>query len=346
MVKGTLTGIWGLALSAAWAAPALAQYRTAAHEKLSGDSGWDYLTADADAKRLYVTRDTSVKVVDLATRKELGSSIPTEGAHGVALAKDLGRGFVTSGRAGQVVAFDLGSLKVLGHIPAGKKPDAIVYQPTRKRVVAFNGESHTATVIDGERMTVAGTIDLGGKPEFAVSGPGDLVYVNIEDKGQLAVLDTAAMAVKSTWVLQGCEQPTGLAFDAAHHRLFPVCGNRKMLVVDSMTGTVVATVPIGDGPDAAAFDPATGLVFASNGDGTLTVVREESQDRFVVAGTVPTQKGARTMALDPATHRLYLVTADFVPAPPGVGKGHGHRKIVPGSVVLLELDPIGSGKGG
>jgi len=301
-----------------------------------GDGGWDYLTADADARRLYVSHSDHVAVVDLDSEKVVGEVKNTQGVHGIAVAPDLKRGFVSAGRANTVTIFDLGTLATIAEVKTGQNPDAILYEPATHRVFAFNGRSGDATVIEGASGTVAGTVALGGKPEFAVTDGAGRIYVNIEDKSELVALDAKTMAVKSRWPLAPCEEPTGLAFDVAHHRLFSVCGNGLMAVVDAESGRVVTTLPIGQNVDGAAFDAEKGLAFASNGEGTLTVVREESPDRFQVVANVPTQRGARTIALDAKTHRLFLPTAQFGPPPsPSAQTPRPRPPLVPGSFVVL-----------
>jgi YVTN family beta-propeller protein len=280
--------------------------------KIGGDGGWDYLAVDSG--RLFLSRGTRVVVLDAETLKPVGEIPGTDGVHGVAFAPELGRGFVSAGKADSVVIFDLKTLKTLGTVKAGANPDAILYDPSTKRVFAFNGKSKDATVIDAAAGTVLGTIPVGGKPEFAAADGKGGVFVNVEDTSELLSIDPTAMTVKSRWPLAPCEEPTGLTIDAAGGKLFAVCGNKKMAIVDAASGKVLATPDIGGGADAASFDPGTGYAFSSNGEGTLTVVAP-TKDGYAVAQTVKTRKGARTMALDAKTHKVYLVTADFEPAP-------------------------------
>lgn len=304
---------------------------------LGGEGGWDYLTLDAASRRLYVSRGSHVVVIDADSGTPVGEIPNTEGVHGVALAPDLGRGAVSDGRAQSATIFDLASLKPLGVVPTtGGNPDAIVYEPATHRVFTFNGAGHNATAIDPVAERVVGTVALDGKPEFAVAAGDGRLWVNIEDKSELVLLDARALAVRARWPLAPCQEPTGLALDARHTRLFVGCSNQLMAVVDGASGRVVATLPIGRGVDATAFDAEAGLAFSSNGEGTLTVVREVTPDSFVVADNVPTQRGARTMALDPATHRLLLATAEFGPTPaPSEEHPHPRPSIVPGSFVIL-----------
>jgi DNA-binding beta-propeller fold protein YncE len=304
--------------------------------KLGGEGGWDYLTMDSAARRLYISRATHVIVLDADSGKPVGDIPDTPGVHGIALAPDLGRGFVSAGREGTVVVFDMKTLKTISKVKAGENPDAILYDPSSRRVFAFNGHSHDATAIDAASGTVVGTISLEGKPEFAATDAKGMIFVNIEDKSQIDAIDPNKLEVKARWPLAPCEEPSGLAIDADHHRLFAGCNNKMMAVVDADTGKVLATPPIGDGVDANGFDPGTGLAFASCGEGVLTVVKEESPSHFSVAETVKTQPGARTMALDLKTHNVYLVTANFGPPPtPTAENPHPRRSILPDSFVVL-----------
>lgn len=284
--------------------------------RLGGSGGWDYLTLDVDARRLYVTRGDRVVVVDADKGSHIGEIAHTDGVHGVALAPDLGRAFTSNGRDNSITVFDPKSLKTLQQIKVdGQNPDAILYDTASKRVFTFNGRSANASAFDAATGKAVGTIALSGKPEFPVSDGNGRVFVNIEDKGELAVIDAKALKVVASWPLHGCEEPTGLAFDTAHHRLFSVCQNEKMVVTDSEDGRRVATVKIGKGPDAVVFDGEHQLVYSSNGEGTLTVVREDDADHFTVVENVATQKSARTLAFDPKTQRIFLAAASFG-APP------------------------------
>jgi YVTN family beta-propeller protein len=283
--------------------------------KLGGEGGWDYLKVDSDARRLYITRGTKVAVIDADSGKPVGEIADTPGVHGVALAPELGKGYASNGRENTVSVFDIQTLKTLNKIKVGTRPDAILYDPASKRVFTFNAGSKDATAIDAAKGEVVGSIPLGGKPEFAASDGKGLVFVNLEDKNQLFELDANKLTVKQQWPLAGCDEPSGLAMDQKNRRLFVGCGNKVMPVVNADNGKIIATLPIGEGVDATAFDNATGLAFASCGEGVLTVVREESPDKFSVAENVATQKGARTMALDSKTHQVYTVTAKFGPPP-------------------------------
>jgi YVTN family beta-propeller protein len=319
---------------------AAAGYHVVKTYKLGGEGGWDYLTLDSTSRRLYLSRSTHVIVIDADTGKPVGDIPDTPGVHGVALASEFGRGFISNGRDGTVSVFDLKSLKVLSKITVGENPDAILYDPASKRVLTFNGKSHDATVIDAAKGTVIGTIKLNGKPEFAVSDERGEIFVNLEDSSQLLALDPNKLEVKSRWPLAPCAEPTGLAIDRKHRRLFSGCSNKLMAIVDADGGKVIATLPIGDGVDATAFDPETGLAFASCGEGVLTVVHEDSEDKFSVAETVATERGARTMTLDPDSHRIFLVTAKFGPPPsPTTGQPHPRPAILPDSFVVLVVSP-------
>ena len=299
-----------LPFSASAAAPAVPiHYAVQQHWDLGPATHWDYVSIDTQRKRLFLSRGDHVQVLDLASGKPVGEIQNTNGVHGVAFAQDLKLGFTSNGRANSVTVFDLDTLQVKGEWKvAGMNPDAILYDPATRKLYTFNGKSADVSVFDAASGKPLATIPVGGKPEFAVSD-GKRVYLNIEDKGELVAIDTAADRVLAHWPLAGCEEPSGLALDAAHARLFSVCANRKMMVTDGASGKPVAQIAIGGHPDAAAFDPGTGTVFSSNGEGSLTVVRQIDADHYAPPVTVPTAKGARTMALDPASRRVYLPTA-------------------------------------
>lgn len=305
---------------------------------LGGEGGWDYLTLDAAARRLYISRATQVLVVDPDSGKLVGTIADTPGVHGIAVAAELGTGYTSNGRDGSVTVFDLHSLRPLARLTVGSNPDAIVYEPVTKQVFTFNGASHDASVIDAQRRSVIRSLPLDGKPEFAVADGRGAVYVNLEDKSELLKIDARGLAIEAHWPLAPCQNPTGLSMDPQRRRLFVGCSNRLMAVVDADKGAVLATLPIGTGCDATAFDPMHNLAFSSNGDGTLTVVREEDPNRFVVLDNVATRPGARTMALDATRQRVYLVTAEFGPRPAATASDPRPRApIVPGSFTLLVL---------
>jgi DNA-binding beta-propeller fold protein YncE len=310
---------------------------------IGGEGGWDYLFVDTGEHRLYVSHGTKAVVIDLNSDSIIGEVAPANGIHGVAVAPELNRGFTSNGRDTTVTIFDLKTLATIGTVTVtGANPDAIVYDPVSRRVFTFNGRASNATAIDAATGQVQGTIPLPGKPEFAqIDGKGQL-YVNIEsDTGQIVVIDTRAMKEVKRYWLTGCAEPSGLAYDRANVRLFSVCDNAVMVVSDPLAGKVIVTLPIGPGVDAAAFDPGTRLVFSSNGgDGTVTVVEQQSADKYTVLGNVATQRGSRTMALDAGTHKIYLSAAEFGPAAPPSSPGGrpGRPPMVPGSFTVLVLE--------
>jgi len=309
-----------------------ADYKVVATWKLGGDGGWDYLTADSDGHRLFIARATRVMVIDTTSGKQVGEIPDTPGVHGVALDVEIGRGFTSNGREDTVSVFNLKSLAVEKKIKVGSGPDAILYEPFSKRVFTFNGKGHDTTAIDASKGEVAGKLDLGGKPEFMASDEKGTVFVNIEDTSEIVAFDPQKLTVKSRWKLEGCEEPTGLAIDRKNRRLFAGCGgNKKLAIVNADSGKTVATPAIGEGCDATAFDAGWGLAFASAGDGTITVIKEDGPDKFSVVQTVMTQKAARTMALDEKTHHLFTVTAN-------VSGTRENRKIEPDSFVVLVVE--------
>lgn len=333
----------GLALMGAAAVAgsgaATAEYKLKQKFTLGGDGGWDYLTYDTAGKRLFISRGTRVMVVDPEKGSVIAEIPDTPGIHGIALAQDLGKGFTSNGRENTVTVFDLKTLKETSKIKleGAENPDAILYDAASKRVFTFNGRSKNATAIDAAAGTVVGNIPLTGKPEFAAADGKGMVYVNIEDTGELTQIDARKAAVVNTWKMEGCEEPSGLAMDQKTRRLFAGCHNKVMAVVNADTGKVVTTVPIGQGVDANGFDPGTKLAFSSNGDGTLTVVHEDSADKFSVVQNAETQKFARTMALDPQSHDVFLVTAEIEELPPAEGQTRPRRSMKPGTFTLLVM---------
>jgi DNA-binding beta-propeller fold protein YncE len=332
-----------LCLALPIAGPARAQtsgYHVAKRIAVGGEGGWDYLTVDAAARRLYVSHATHVVVVDLAGDTVVGDIANTPGVHGIAIAPDLGRGFVSSGRDSSVTIFDLRTLAVISRVNVGaRNPDAIVYEPVSHRVFTMNGGTANATAVDAATGATVGMVALNGRPEFAVADGQGKIFLNLEDSSAVVALDARTLQVTGRWPLAPCEEPSGLAMDREHRRLFSVCSNRMMAVLDANTGRVITTLPTGGGTDGAAFDPGTGLAFSSNGEGTLTVVREESPDRFTVLDNVQTQRSARTVGLDERTHRLYLSAAELGPAPaPTPQQPRPRPPIVPGSFVVLVVD--------
>ena len=304
---------------------------------LGGEGGWDYITFDSPTRRLFISRQSKVIVLDVDSEKVVGEIPNTEGVHGIALAPEFNRGFTSNGRANTVTIFDLKTLAVIGTVQAGTNPDAIVYDPASKRVFAMNGRSSNSTAIDAATGKVVATIPLSGKPEFAVADGDGHVYVNIEDKSEMWQIDSQKLTATTHWPLAPCKEPSGLAIDVEHHRLFSGCDNKMIAVVNADTGKVVATPPIGDGVDANGFDPGTEFVFSSNGEsGTLTVIHEDTPDKYSVVENVPTQKSARTMALDPKTHEVFLVAAQFGPRPaPTAETPHPRPPVLQNSFVVL-----------
>jgi DNA-binding beta-propeller fold protein YncE len=304
---------------------------------IGGEGGWDALAVDAVAHRLFVTHGTHVQVVDLARDRVVGDIPDTPGVHGVALATDLGRGFTSNGRDSSVTVFDLKTLAVLDriHLP-GRNPDAIEYDPETQRVFAFNAGSGTVTAIAGATDRIVGTLPLDGRPEFAAADDHGRMYVNLEDSSAVLALDTRALRVLHRWPLAPGEAPTGLALDRRHRRLFSGCGNGRLVVLDADDGRVVAVLPIGQGVDGVAFDAARARAISSNGEGTLTVIHEDDPEHFRVVENAPTQRGARTLALDPASGTVYTPTAAFGPPPaPTPERPHPRPSIVPGTFVVL-----------
>jgi DNA-binding beta-propeller fold protein YncE len=276
--------------------------------KIGGEGGWDYLTVDSAAQRLYVSHATHVVVVDLATGKVVGDIPDTPGVHGIALAPELNKGFISNGRGNNITIFDMKTLKATGTVAAEMNPDDICYDRGSQRVFAFNGRSRSATVVDAKAGTVAATIPLPGKPEFSVADGKGHIYTNIEDTNEIVEIDAAKATVSKKFALTGCEGPSGMAMDTKGRRIFSVCGNRVMAVSDPDKGTVIATPAIGAGPDGVVFDPGNGYAMSSNGDGTLTIV-QQAGGKYDVLENIATERGARTIALDEKTHRVYLPTA-------------------------------------
>ncbi|HEV2495295.1 MAG TPA: YncE family protein [Terriglobia bacterium] len=322
---------------AAQLALAAGGYHLLTKKVLGGEGFWDYLTCDSTARRLYISRGTHVMVVDADNYDVVGDIPNTDGVHGIALAPEFGHGFISDGRANQVTIFDLKTLKTLGTAPTGEGPDGIIYDPGSKRVFTFNGHGGNSTAIDAATGKVAGTIPLDGRPEFAAADGQGHVYNNLEDKSIVLQIDSRTLKVLNRWPLAPCESPSGMAIDPEHRRLFIGCHNKMMAIVDSDAGKIVATPPIGQGVDANRFDPGTQLAFSSNGDGTLTVIHQDSPDKYSVVESVQTQRGARTMALDRKTHRVFLVTAEFGPPPPAAPGERRRPSMVPGSFTLLVL---------
>lgn len=316
---------------AAAPAPGSSGYRVVKSVSIPGDEGWDYLNVDSAARRVYISHGSHVVVMNADTYAIEGDVPDTQGVHGIALAPDLGRGFVSAGRANTAVIFDLQSLKTLGTVKTDANPDAIVYDAVTKRVFTLNGRGQNTTAINGADGTVAGTLALGGKPEFAQADGKGSIFVNIEDTNQLVQFDAQKLTETHRWPLAPCKSPSGLSMDLKNRRLFSVCDEKVMAVINADTGAVVATPTICDGPDAAGFDPATGYVFASCGDGNLTVIHQDSPDKYTVVENVPTKRSARTMGLDLKSHTIFLPSAEFDPPAPGERRG----KMKPGSFAIV-----------
>lgn len=288
------------------AAFAAAGYHLLRTIPVGGTGGWDYLTVDEASQRLFVSHETQVEVIDLASHSVSGKIPDTPGVHGIALAPEEGRGFVSNGQASTVTIFDLKTLAAIAQVPTGKKPDAIVYDPSTHRVFAMNGGSDSSTVIDAASGKVVGTFALGGGPEFAAADGSGNVFVNLEDQSEALRIDARELKVTNRWPLSPCQRPSSMAIDRVNHRLFIGCRSKVMAVVNSDTGNVIVTLPIGDHVDASAFDPATGLIFNSTGEGTIRVFHQDSPDRYSAVQRIPTHAGSKTMALNPKTHELLV----------------------------------------
>ncbi|HEU0173168.1 MAG TPA: YncE family protein [Blastocatellia bacterium] len=317
-------------------------YRIIHTYTLGGDGSWDYVIPDPPKHRLFIGRQNRVIVVDENDGKLLGEVTGINGAHGVALVDSAGHGFATSGNDSSVVMFDLKTFKALGRIPAAEDADAIIYDPASNLVFTFNGDAHSSTVIDPREGKLVTNIQLGGKPEYGVSAGDGKVYANITDNSEVVEIDTKKLSVTRRWSTAPGKQPVAIAIDLKHHRLFSGCRSRVMAVSDYQSGKVVATEPIGAGVDGAAFDPATGDVFASNADGTLTVIHQDDPDKYHIVENVQTAQGARNMGLDPTTHRLFVVSAKFGP-PPAASTATNSRRptVTPGSFMMMVVEREG-----
>jgi YVTN family beta-propeller protein len=328
------------------AALAAEPYKFLNQIQIGGEGGWDILTIDPAASRLYLSHATRVVVVDLTRNAIAGEISDTPGVHGFVAVPEFQRGFSSNGKENRSSVVDLGTLKTISKIDTGESPDAIVYEPRHREVYVFNHRGNSVTVIDPRESKVVATIQLDGSPEFAaVDEVAGRVYCNIEDKSEVAVIDATKHQVVANWSLAPGEEPSGIALDAAHHRLFSGCHNKIMTMLDTETGKVVTSVPIGGGTDGCAFDDATELAFASCGDGTTTIAKEETPDKLTVVQTLKTERGARTMAIESKTHRIYLPTAQFQPAPsPSPGASPARPTIVPNTFKLLVYGPGESAK--
>lgn len=297
-------------IALAISADAQSGYKLLKKIPIPGQGGWDYLTVDESNRRLYVSHGTQVEVLDLDSDSIAGRIPNTPGVHGIAVAPELGRGFVSNGQSSNVTIFDLKTLKTLGQVPAGKKPDAIIFDPATSYVFAFNGGSNSATAINAVDSKVVGTVDLGGGPEFAVADGNGYVFNNLEDESQVVKINAKKLTVENRWPTAPCQSPSSMAMDRPNRRLFIGCRSKVMAVMSADTGQVITTLPIGDHVDASAFDPESRLIFNSNGEGTITVIQQQSPDAYAVVQTVKTLPRAKTMAFDPKTHRLFLSTVD------------------------------------
>jgi len=327
-----------LVLTLAATAPLFAQsgpsYHVTHTYTLGGDGSWDYVVPDPPNHRLFVARQNRLMVIDEDTGKLLGEVSPIDGAHGTAVAESTGHGFATEGNGKSVQMFDLKTFKLLGRIPAAEDADAVIYDKPSNRVFTFNGDAHSSTVIDPREGKLITNIPLGGKPEYGVSAGDGKVYANLTDNGEVVEIDAKTAAVARRWPTAPCKNPVSMAIDTAHHRLFSGCRSGVMAISDYQAGKVVATVPIGAGVDGAGFDSASGNAFASNADGTLTVIHEDSPDQYSVVQTIQTPAGSRNMGLDPTNHRVFLVAAKFGPVPAGGKRG----PVLPGTFSLLVIE--------
>ena len=332
-----------LSLTLAAAAALLAQsspsYRVTQTYTLGGDGRWDYIVPDPPNHRLFIARENRVIVVDEDRGTLLGAVTGIQGAHGTAVAEATGHGFATSGNDRSVVMFDLKTFKVLGRIPAAEDADAILYDGASNRVFTLNGDAHSSTVIDPRAGTLITNIPLGGKPEYGASAGDGKVYANLTDTSEVVEIDARTATVARRWSTAPCKQPVSMALDTAHHRLFSGCRSGMMAISDYQNGKVVATVPIGTGVDGAGFDAASGNAFASNADGTLTVIHQDAPDQYRVIENVQTPQGARNMGLDPTNHRVFIVSAQFAPAPAGA-PGRGRPPVLPGSFTLMVVERV------
>jgi DNA-binding beta-propeller fold protein YncE len=300
-----------------------------------GEETWDFATVDESARRLYLTHETEVKVLNADTGKVIAAITDLKGAHGVALAREFKRGFITNGLNATVTMFDLTTFEKISDLPAGNLPDAIVYDPSTKRVFSFNTVGRNSTVINAAAGKVEGSIDLDGKPEFIVADGEGRLFVDLVDKGMLAVIDSRKLTIEQRWPVTGCDRPTSMAMDKKSDRLFVGCRNLQLFVMDSRNGRLITSLPIGDNVDTTAFDPATGLIFSSTEDGIVTVIHEDNPDSFKVVDTIKTQRGSQTMALDQKTHRLFVPYGEVEKLPPASPGGKVKKKVVVNTFGLL-----------
>jgi DNA-binding beta-propeller fold protein YncE len=308
---------------------------------IEGDGGWDYLNVDESTGRIFVSHSTVVQVIDEKDGKLLGTIPDTKGVHGIAIAADLNKAFISNGRDSSVTVVDLKSLAFITKIPVtGQNPDAILYDPFSHKVFVYNGRTANATVIDAAANKVISTIKLDGKPENSVTDLKGKVYVNIEDKSEISVINSTTNKVEQSWSIAPGEEASGLALDNETHRLFAVCSNKLMVVLDALSGKVITTLPIGGGSDGAAFDPSMKRAYSSNGEGTLTVVQEVNPDKFTVLENVPTLPGARTITIDKKTHHIFMSAAEYEPANPTAGNTNRRPAVKPGTFMVLDVAPV------
>jgi len=338
-VAFALTCVCGIALGGE-------RYQFAKEIPIGSEGGWDILTIDPTGNRLYLSHSTKVVVVDLAKGAVIGEISDTPGVHAFVAAPELQRGFSSNGKEAKASVVDLKTLQTVSKIDTGANPDAIVYEANRGEVYVFNHTGNSCTVIDAKSASVVTTIQLAGSPEFAaVDEAAGRIYCNIEDKSEVAVIDTSKHEVVARWALAPGEEPSGIALDARHHRLFVGCHNKLLVMLDTNKGKVIANAPIGAGVDGCAFDDSADLAFASCGDGTTTIAKEDAANKLTVVQVLKTERGARTMAIDPKTHRIYLPTAQFAPAPsPSPGASPARPSIVPNTLKLLVYAPAESEK--
>jgi YVTN family beta-propeller protein len=310
------------------------EYKTAATIHLTGEGGWDYLSVDEINQNLFVSHSTQVNVVSLKTNEQIAEIPETPGVHGIAIANDLNRAYISCGRDSSVLVVNLTTFKTIKKVQiTGKNPDCILYDSFSKKVFTFNGRSSNSTVIDANTLQVLATIPLAGKPEFSQTDGKGKIYVNIEDKSSLTMINAQTMKVENDWPIAPGEEPSGLALDNTNNRLFSVCSNKLMLVTDALSGKIIATAPIGDGCDGVAFDPKSKRIFASNGEGTMTVIQQVKPDEYKVLGNFETQRGARTITVDKSTQHLYLSCGEYEP-------GEGRKPVKPGTFKVLDIEPV------
>ncbi len=340
-----ITTIISILLGANFACNAQAQksnYKIVNKFSVEGDGGWDYITMDENTGRLFVSHGTVTNVVDSKTGKLISTVQDTKGVHGIALAQDENKAFISCGKDSTITIVNLKTLELITKIKStGANPDAILYDNFSHKIFVFNGRSSNATVIDSKTNNAVATIPLEGKPEFSVSDGNGRAYVNIEDKSLISVINSSTLKVENSWTVAPGEEPSGLALDNATHRLFSVCDNKKMVMMDALNGKVITTLEIGERVDGCAFDPELKRAYSSNGEGTVTVIKEENANEFSILENIPTQKGARTICLDKKTHHVYLPAAEYGETPAATAENpHPHPTIKPGTFVILDIAPV------